>query len=396
MALNLHSAPGSNAGFSYQFERALYRLAESPAGFVVGIETNDDVAVIGSDGSQVFEQDKHSMLNYATPFGDRSTDLWKTLAIWIEALDSGLVLAEKARFLMITNKVLPVCIAHGISEAKSDEQILECIARLETAAKDPPEGIATFAERVLRLDSRMNLKKLIEHCELADGSLATAGTALRKKTISELQLPSWSLAQADSIVDELLGWVHKTALAEWQQNKPAWINRDHFVDILNAIRDRRKREIVRERAENLIPVPDEDVGTKKGRPFVKQLHLVTNDEDVVETAIREFIRCSIEQIRLSREGNVTDADWKAFETALQSRWNKISARVIRMSRTKTEEDIGFQILSDTTEGYREKLAGIDTDHVYLTSGTYHRMADNVQVGWHPRFKELLQDIKDLS
>jgi len=49
MSLNQHSAAGSNAGFNYQFERALYWLASSPAGSTIGIETDDDVAVRGAN-----------------------------------------------------------------------------------------------------------------------------------------------------------------------------------------------------------------------------------------------------------------------------------------------------------------------------------------------------------
>src|SRR3990172_3569811 len=106
MTLTSHSAPGANAGFSYQFERALYWLAQGPAGSVVGVETDDDVAVRGAAASQLLEQDKHSIREDAEPFGDRSKDLWNTLAIWIEALDTKEV-ADTTRFLMVTNKVLP-------------------------------------------------------------------------------------------------------------------------------------------------------------------------------------------------------------------------------------------------------------------------------------------------
>jgi hypothetical protein len=60
-----------------------------------------------------------------------------------------------------------------------------------------------------------------------------------------------------------------------------------------------------------------------------------------------------------------------------------------MKRSNHEEDIGFEIFTDTTESHREKLAGSDTEQVYLTSGTYHRLADLIRVGWHPRFKELM-------
>jgi ABC-3C protein len=60
-----------------------------------------------------------------------------------------------------------------------------------------------------------------------------------------------------------------------------------------------------------------------------------------------------------------------------------------MKKAAPEEDIGFEIFTDTTEDYRERLAGSDTEQVYLTSGTYHRLADMIRIGWHPRFKQLM-------
>ena len=395
MTLQQHSAPGPNAGFIYQFERALFWLAQSPAGFVIGVETDDDIAITGTDGSQLLEQDKHTIRDTAKPFGDRSKDLWNTLATWVEALDSGEVAGETTRFLMVTNKVLPECIARNIDLAESDAQVAACIGDLEAAATKPPKNIATLIERVLRPESRTSLKNLIKRCELIDASDASVKRGLRKSTVAQLQLPEWCLSASDSIADELLGWLHRTALAAWQQGVPAWIQRDYFVNQLHAVIDRRKRQIRRERAENLIPVTDDKIGQEKGSRFVKQIYLITEDDSIVDNAIREFVRCNIEKMRLSVEGNITDDDWRAFESTLQSRWEKIRARVIRMSQGEhKEEDVGFEIFSDTTEGHREKLAGSDTEQVYLTSGTYHRLANMIRVGWHPRFEELMRELKE--
>lgn len=129
---------------------------------------------------------------------------------------------------------------------------------------------------------------------------------------------------------------------------------------------------------------------------MRQVHLITDDTEVVNNAIREYIRCNIEKTRLSVEGNITDEDWKAFETTLQSRWNKIRLRIQRMSQSTPEKDVGFQIFTDTTESHREMLAGIDTEQVYLTAGTYHRLADMIRVGWHPRFETLMAEYGKVS
>jgi hypothetical protein len=394
MTLRQHSAPGPNAGYTYQFERALFWLSQSPAGFLVGIETADDVAIRGKGKLQALEQDKHSIAEGTEPFGDRSKDLWNTLAIWVEALDSGEVAAKTTRFLMVTNKSVPECIARSIGFAESEAQIEACIGALELAAIEPPQAIAKPVGRVLDPASRISLRNLIKQCEFTDGS---AGLGLRKDIIAHLQLPEWCAAESDSVTNELLGWLHRTALDAWQQGIPAWIPRDHFVNQLYAIIDRRKRQIRRERAENLIPVTDEKIGQEKGSPFVKQVYLITEDDSVVDNAIREFVRCNIEKMRLSAEGNITDDDWTAFETTLQSRWDKIRARIIRMSESgRKEEDVGFEIFSETTEDHREKLAGNDTEQVYLTSGTYHRLANMVRLGWHPRFEELMREIEEIS
>ena len=391
MSLSSHSAPATSAAFTFQLERALYWLARSPAGFQIGIETDDDVAILGSDASLLLEQDKHSVAELGHPFGDRSRGLWNTLATWLDALDSAEV-ESTTRFLMVTNKNVPACLARQINDAISEVQIDECVAALEEAAIDPPAGLAPLMELVMRPSRRASLRTLIANCELSDGNQCTAGAALRQETIAHLQLPQWSLTMVDSIVDELLGWLHRAASEMWQQRVPAWIARDSFINQMHAVLRQRFRQITRERAERLIPVSDETVGQSKGSTFVKQIYLVTDDDDVVDASIREFIRCGIEKTRLSIDGNVTDDDWLEFEATLLARWRRIRARVTRLKSGTAERDVGFEILMDTTEQHREMLAGSATEQVYLTSGSYHRLADALRVGWHPQFDVLLRKI----
>lgn len=389
MGLNNHSAPGSNAGFIYQFERALLWLAHSPAGALVGIETDDDVAVRTSGGGAVLEQDKHTITEDRQPFSDRSHDLWNTLCIWLEAVDDGEVLIASSQFWMVTNKRLPECLAKQIGRAKTSDEIATCVRALESIGKAPSATIKDQALRVLHPSSRANLVKLVECCHLADAGQGSGGRELRDQTIAKLQLPQWCAAMADAILDELHGWLERTVMTSWGQRKPAWIARDHFVNQLHAILARLARQIKRERSEHLIPVSDEKVGQNRGRPFVKQLFMVSDDDSSIDTAIREFIRCNIEKNRLSEEGDITDDDWLGFEGALVARWGKIRARNIRLCGDKLERDVGFQILAETTEGHQEVLAGNPTEQAYLTSGSYHRLADALTVGWHPRYKELM-------
>ena len=67
-----------------------------------------------------------------------------------------------------------------------------------------------------------------------------------------------------------------------------------------------------------------------------------------------------------------------------------------LSFTEFCEKVDDAMFTDTTEEHREKLAGSDTEQVYLTSGTYHRLADMIRIGWHPRFRELMSKLVKAS
>jgi hypothetical protein len=393
MAANRHSAEGPAAGFVYQFERALNWLAQKEAGSSIGIETGDDITVRGADDSEVYEQDKHSLSGAAQPFGDRSAGLWKTLSTWMEINEARQrPIDDTVSFLFVTNTSVPPCIVRRIADAASATEVEACLAELRSAGQNPPKHIAEFVDRVLRPESYTMLRATIARIGLADASCNAGWKDLRKATIAHLQLPGWCSNSSESIADELMGWLCNAVVISWREGRPGWIERDHFVNQVHAVISRRQRQISRERAEMLIPVADEKLGREIGRPFVRQLHMITEDDVVVNTAIREFIRCNIEKARLSKEGNITDDEWRAFESTLVSRWTKIRSRVKRMREGHDEKDIGFELFSETTENYREKLAGMDTEQVYLTSGTYHRLADLLTVGWHPRFEELMREL----
>lgn len=48
--------------------------------------------------------------------------------------------------------------------------------------------------------------------------------------------------------------------------------------------------------------------------------------------------------------------------------------------------VGHLILDDATYEYREPLDGNACDELYMTSGHYHRLADEDQVWWDPTYK----------
>ncbi len=119
MALDRHTAAGPAAGFAYQFERALNWLSQQNAGASIGIETADDIEVRDSDATSVLEQDKFSVRREYPAVQRSIQGLWNTLAIWVEAIDSGELSIDSTSFLMVTNNTVPDSIARRMACAKS-------------------------------------------------------------------------------------------------------------------------------------------------------------------------------------------------------------------------------------------------------------------------------------
>jgi len=388
MALEEHSVPASNAGFNYQFERAMLWLAQSPAGTLVGIETLDDVAIKGPDGEIHLEQNKLSFQENANVFGDRSKNLWNTITTWLKAIKNGEVGLSKTNFLLVSNKKCDSSLVLNISNAQTLDEGYACVEALKKVSATPSKTIEPFVNEIFKDEYKNILPQLILKIKLADISTSDRGL-LNIQIIDSLPIPDWATAYREMIVYTLHGWLHQQVMDRWEAHTPAWITRDSFVNQFHAILSDYRRQTCRERMEHLIPLLPEQITKQKGATFVRQVYLVSDDDELAKETIGDYLRSSIEKIRLSKEGNITDEDWLGFETSLTRHWKTISRRVRATQSNLSDEEQGFCILDQTTD-YKENLAGEPTDQPYLTRGALHRLADAQTIGWHPKYKDLLK------
>jgi hypothetical protein len=365
----------------FQLERALFRLAEASVDDLVGVETDDDVAVRQADGGGISEQDKLSFQTSGHPFQDRSKGLWNSLLIWLEAAQTGTPFHQRAHLSLVTTRDVPrSALAARIGALdKTEAEIKACIGALRTIAADPREEIADLVQRVTAFDDE-TLVSVIRRVRLEDGAAGAA--QLRADTVSLLHLPPAS--DGDQIVHALLGWMHDTLMNLWRQRKAGWIARTAFDRQLHAILGSLRRSRRRERAASLIAVSQVDREGHRARAFVERLLEIDPETEDVEQAIEDFVRFSTEQMRLSAEGDVVPDDWTSFFDELEERWKTILRRHRRNRQSKIAEAVGRDIYDETVErDYRARFAGEATEHRYFTAGGYHTRADVGRVHWHP-------------
>ncbi|MDR6583447.1 ABC-three component system protein [Herbaspirillum frisingense] len=390
-----NNASATAAGFTYQFQRALFRLVDALDGDIcVGIETMDDIVELKilPDGTVhgVFEQDKLSTRK-KNNLQDSSPNVWKTVSNWLKQLDALRDAYRSHTFLFATNRVIPRnTIVQQMAVASSDDSCVECIDQIKKIASMADGEAKEYLLEILRapLDK---LIYLIKNIDLLDGDSNAEHLSTKSKTIQRFQLESALLPMGEQIYQNLLGHIVDECQKNWLQKKQAWF-------LVQKIRDRLRQEINLRAVDRYI---DRDMfstefqsyvrNDTKDHLFLQQLARINLDQEFIIDELDNYWAFYCERNRLIEEG-VLPTHWHNRESKLHNRW-KIINRNVRLSKDieANEEARGMELYKQTISAdYKENLAGNNTNHLYFTHGHYQHLANDNQhrcyIYWHADFK----------
>lgn len=381
-SLEKHTAAPVAAGFCYQFQRAIVHLSIAHNGDSVGIETLDDIVVSKGDGSFIFEQDKTSTREDIEVYGDRSENLFNTLTTWLTAALKGEIDITKIKFYLVSNRKCTSALVNEISCANSEDAVERVVEKILVL-----DSKCVAVQRLHSLLSQAKACEMFKSLCLAIELVTDVGSDAEAR--SALPIPGKHEKNRDIIYKELLGWVQKYAFSAWNSRKPCIIEYNQFLDEMYSIMERLERETKRELPEHKITLLDEDKANVRNNTFVRQVRLVSDDVDLINESIEDYLRCMKEKMRLSEEGEITDEDWVSFDDELKKRWRDISRRN-KNNPLASDRKTGERIMNETlSTEYRAILAGVETMYSYMPRGSYHRLSDTKDIGWHPNYKSLL-------
>ena len=271
-------APGQMRGFFLQIERALFWLSTLPPGSIVGIETGDDVVIKNVDGNTTQEQDKSSISN-KQPLSDSSKDLWKTLCIWLKALDADD--GEKiTNLLLVSNRKIPTTrFVWQINKARTEEELKLCLEKLKTFSSKSTE-IKAYIDEVLTYSDEKLVSLLQKISVFDNASIGIDGVEIRDNLKIAKDIPF------DKILLTLKGWIFDEAIKYWDAREPAWISVDALISLTTTlVTDYNKRPFI-EKAVAHLPISAKDLNEKRNETFVQQLDLVSAQEEDKIDAIR--------------------------------------------------------------------------------------------------------------
>ena len=379
-----HTAVGQALGYVYQFDRATYRLLESDSAVVsVGLEHIDDVSVHRVDSTSIREQDKATTVDDGRPLTDRSVALWKTLAIWADAILADPAILGSTEFHLVTNgEVAPDSLAARIHAAETAVEADSVANELLTMAPRLRQDLLPYAEKVRALAHL--LSTFVGKVFVLDRVSATFGGNLQ-------QLPSLRLlgsVQRTAVFDNAAGWVRRTVLEQARQGKPTLLDRAAFDREIKAL----FRRVAVAPLAAVFETDDSaiDPGNYRSHGFFQQLDWIDTDSGFVRDCVIHYVQARVARVKWTDADAVSEASLRAYEEDLKTRW-KLHVR--RQSQRSYPSAIaqGQERLTDTLS--EDSVLDGQIMPKAITCGSFHALANfeaanEPQIGWHPDFEKL--------
>jgi hypothetical protein len=383
-----HSAEGQMLGYLYQLEKALLWLSLCSDDGMVSIEMEDDVVARlqkGENFETIFEQDK-STLSRNNPYANKSINLWKTLCIWLDLASTKNADLDTSRFILATTvKIKKTCIAKKISECINANEAQKIYSALKVIANNPNKTLQPYCEAFLSYP-KSTVLRLLPRITLVDNDYEDDRKILKDRIRKNLRI--LSDFPFNEFYWELVGMLLDKAISSWTTGQRAIFSVKSVWRQVDNWKSKHSRERFFERTKDNLPIPEISIEAEKGKPFVKQLEAISVLESEVIDSINDFLRASMERTRYAEEGRVTKGEFNEFENDLFERWKMISNRKIRLNKTEEAEGLGYDTFSEVIN-FKGKLAGVQTEQYYTTKGMYHKLSNNKQIGWHPKWKTLI-------
>ncbi len=330
----------------------------------------------------VSEEDKSSVLG--NPLTDRSTNLWKTFYNWAILVQESNIDTETTCFILYANNHGKPALVNRLNSAKDTDDARQVISEIKKGFSDINNEHNIWKYYSYLLNNENLFIEIIKKFSLiiGDGAgLDEVRDELKRILVPETQIPF--------LVQNLTGWLHNTLTEMIAENQIACITWDDFYKEKSVLFDRvRQRELI----DFTLIDPIDDKMKKmqlKLRPsYIKQLELIDCTEEEIVESVTAFLKAKVNRQKWI-ENEIIDEDSAVdFQNKLSEFWVHSKKRIFLTQQDKPEEVRGQLLLLDCST-HQATIRNMPPPSSTI-AGTYHTLADNELLGWHPRWQNLIQ------
>jgi hypothetical protein len=128
------------------------------------------------------------------------------------------------------------------------------------------------------------------------------------------------------------------------------------------------------------------------RVFVRQLQLLAISSRSLELAIRDYKRAYMQRARWTDDALVSSRELRRYEERLLDEWEHVSASAWENASSDDDGRVraGFDVY--------DRIQSVDLwirpncQERFVSRGSYHMLANELKVGWHPDFLARLRHL----
>ncbi|MBN8647517.1 MAG: hypothetical protein J0L55_06135 [Caulobacterales bacterium] len=383
-----YNASASLVGYLFQCRLALLRgleLAKKLPSATISIEKFDDISFESMDYAQCLIQAKHHVKPKS--LDDKSVDVWKTLLIWIGIYKEGIFQADKTRYFLITTSFASKDSAISrLREEATLEQRKEARTLLRNAANSSKDKTTELARKLfLDLsdeDADIFLSNIIvidNHPNLTD---------VFSQIESELILVAPK--NTELAAEYLEGWWLNVVGKHLVEEKHSTIHVQHIITKAN--------EIGRSLHKDSLPLDDpkslaikEYSQSDEDRIFVRQMRAINLPNSNIQSSVYDYYRAYAQRSKWARENLILENELGNYDDKLEDSWKRKCSGELLISNPKNDTqklDFGLKLF---VWAIQESIPLRNIVEKWITAGSYHSLADQLRVGWHPEYVDLFKE-----
>lgn len=387
-----HQASEQMLGYLYQVRYALALLLENDnSDCQISIEKFDDVAFSKDDIPIQLIQLKHHIQHQGN-LADASTDMWRTIKVWLDAISETPDILDGTNFLIITTATAPIDSAAFLLKKDSNRNPDTAYQKLKTVCFSSVNQAHQRYYDAFREAGEDTVKQLIRQIYIID--CASNIIDVEKDILKHIRYSCIPKHQK-MIYERLEGWWFKKAIDALCCDMPVFVNQNQVRSFIVSVSQ--------EYADDNLPIDILDIDdlqesnfSANEKIFHEQLKLICLGNHRMQLALRDYYRAFRQRASWVRNDLLYVNELGQYEQRLIDEWEHAFAAMeetLSETNNATEEEKakeGRQLFSDIEK--RDIRIRPKCQEAFIMRGSYHILANQLKIGWHVDFFDRLKQL----
>jgi len=387
-----HQASEQMLGYLYQVRYALALLLENDnSDCQISIEKFDDVAFSKDDIPIQLIQLKHHIQHQGN-LADASTDMWRTIKVWLDAISETPDILDGTNFLIITTATAPIDSAAFLLKKDSNRNPDTAYQKLKTVCFSSVNQAHQRYYDAFREAGEDTVKQLIRQIYIID--CASNIIDVEKDILKHIRYICIPKHQK-MIYERLEGWWFKKAIDALCCDTPVFVNQNQVRSFIVSVSQ--------EYADDNLPIDILDIDdlqesnfSANEKIFHEQLKLICLGNHRMQLALRDYYRAFRQRASWVRNDLLYVNELGQYEQRLIDEWEHAFAAMeetLSETNNATEEEKakeGRQLFSDIEK--RDIRIRPKCQEAFIMRGSYHILANQLKIGWHVDFFDRLKQL----